>query len=54
MRAVIQTANDKGSPGAGVPQVEEEPVVELPATTTTQSVVVWAPIRAAEDPQDKP
>jgi hypothetical protein len=43
MRAVIQAASG---------QAEEEPIAELWATTTTRPVVVWAPIRAAEDPQD--
>ena len=45
MRAVIQAASGKA---------EEESIVELLATTTTQTVVVWAPIRAAEDPRDTP
>jgi hypothetical protein len=45
MRAVIQTASG---------QAEEEPIAELSATTTTPPVVVWAPIRAAEDPRDTP
>src|SRR6202035_3347549 len=35
-------------------QAEEEPIAELSATTTTPPVVVWAPIRAAEDPRDTP
>jgi hypothetical protein len=43
MRAVIQAASGKA---------EEEPIVGLLATTTTQPVVVWAPIRADEDLQD--
>jgi hypothetical protein len=43
MRAVIQAASG---------QAEEEPIAELSATTTTQPVVVWAPIRADEDLRD--
>jgi hypothetical protein len=43
MRAVIQAASGKA---------EEEPIAELWATTTTPPVVVWAPIRAAEDLRD--
>jgi hypothetical protein len=35
-------------------QAEEEPIAELSATTTTPPVVVWAPIRAAEDLRDTP
>jgi hypothetical protein len=42
MRAVIQAASGKA---------EEEPIAELWATTTTAPEVVWAPIRAAEDPR---
>jgi len=45
MRAVIQAATGKA---------EEEPIVELLATTTTPPVAAWAPIRAAEDRQDMP
>jgi hypothetical protein len=45
MRAVIQAASGKA---------EEEPIAELWATTTTQPVVVWAPIRAARDPRNTP
>jgi hypothetical protein len=40
MRAVIRAASGKA---------EEEPIVELSATTTTPPVVVRAPIRAAKD-----
>jgi len=40
MRTAIQAASDK---------VEEESIAELLPTTTTPPVVVWAPIRAAED-----
>jgi hypothetical protein len=36
----------------GSGQAEEEPIAELWATTTTPPVVVWAPIRAAEDLRD--
>jgi len=43
MRAAIQTASGKA---------EEESIVELSATTTTPPVVVWAPLRAAEDAGD--
>jgi hypothetical protein len=43
MRAVIQAASG---------QAEEEPTAELSATTTTPRVVVWAPIRGAEDLRD--
>src|SRR5215470_13486470 len=35
-------------------KAEEETIAELSATTTTQPVVVWAPIRAAEDLRDTP
>jgi hypothetical protein len=47
MRAVIQAASGKA---------EEEPIVELLVTTAQclpalGPVVVWAPIRAAEDPR---
>jgi hypothetical protein len=45
MRAVIQVV-------AG--QAEEEPIVELSATTTTPPSTAWAPIRAAEDLRDRP
>jgi hypothetical protein len=57
---------DLGGSASGVPparrsgvqaasgKAEEEPIVELLATTTTQPVVVWAPIRAAEDLRDTP
>ena len=45
MQAVIQAASGKA---------EEESIVELWTTTTTQPVVVWAPIRAARDPLDRP
>jgi hypothetical protein len=38
--AAIQPASGKA---------EEESIAELWATTTTPPVVVWAPIRAAED-----
>jgi hypothetical protein len=41
--AAIQAASGKA---------EEEPIAELWATTTTPPVVVWAPIRAAEDLRD--
>jgi hypothetical protein len=43
MRAAIQAASGKA---------EEESIAELLATTTTRPVVVWAPIRAAEDLRD--
>jgi hypothetical protein len=43
MRAVIQVTSRKA---------EEEPIVELLATTRTPPGVVWAPIRAARDPRD--
>jgi hypothetical protein len=43
MRAAIQAASGKA---------KEEPIAELLATTTTPPVVVWAPIRAAEDLRD--
>jgi hypothetical protein len=43
MRAVIQAASGKA---------EEKSIAELSAATTTPPVVVWAPIRAAEDPGD--
>jgi len=33
---------------------KEEPIAALSATTTTLPVVVWAPIRAAEDLRDTP
>jgi hypothetical protein len=45
MWAVIQTASGKA---------EEEPIAELSAATTTPPVVVWAPVRAAEDLRDMP
>jgi hypothetical protein len=45
MRAAAQTASGKA---------EKEPIAELSATTTTPPVVVWAPIRAAEDLRDAP
>ena len=35
-------------------QAEEESIAELSATTTTPPVVVWTPIRAAEDLRDTP
>jgi hypothetical protein len=35
-------------------KAEEEPIVQLSATTTTRPAVVWAPIRAAEDLRDTP
>jgi len=43
MRAAIQAASGKA---------EEELIAELWAMTTTPPVVVWAPIRAAEDLRD--
>ncbi len=45
MPAVVQAATGKA---------EEEPIVELPATTTTPPVVVWEPNRAAKDLLDMP
>jgi hypothetical protein len=62
MRTVIQAASGKAAekPIAGLlattaeggRQCEEaEPIAPLSATTTTKPVVVWAPIRAAEDPR---
>ncbi len=43
MRIRVQAASRKA---------EEEPIAELSVTTTTQLVVIWAPIRAIEDPPD--
>jgi hypothetical protein len=46
---------DAGSdPGGDPARCEEEPIAELSATTTTPPVVVWTPIRAAEDLRDTP
>jgi hypothetical protein len=45
MRAAIQAASGKA---------EEESIAELLAAATTRPVVVWAPIRAAEDLRDTP
>ncbi len=53
MRAVIQAANDKAARVRVTRKSNRTPVAELPTMrpmTTTQSFVVWAPIRAAEDP----
>jgi hypothetical protein len=43
---------DAGGVQAASGKAEEEPIAELLATTTTPPVVVWAPIRAAEDLRD--
>jgi len=43
---------DAGGVQAASGKAEEEPIAELWATTTTPPVVVWAPIRAAEDLRD--
>jgi hypothetical protein len=43
---------DAGGVQAASGKAEEEPIVVLPATTTTPSVVAWAPIRADEDLRD--
>jgi hypothetical protein len=43
-----------GDPGGDPARCEEEPIAELSATTTTPPVVVWEPIRAAEDLRDTP
>jgi len=37
-----------------VEAAEEVAIAELSTPTTTPPVVVWAPIRAAEDPRDTP
>jgi hypothetical protein len=46
MRTVIQAAIRQGGGGADTAVVS--------ATTTTRPVVVWAPVRAAEDPLATP
>jgi hypothetical protein len=45
---------DAGGVQAASGKAEEEPIAELSVTTTTPPVVVWAPIRAAEDLRDTP
>lgn len=45
MWAAIQAASGKA---------KEEPIVDLPATATTQPVAVWAPTHAAGDLGDTP